>query len=267
MELGQDSVIKIARVKSYQVPEKGFGLLAYLMEKSPADTARKFEKMDSTMRSLDSANRVLSQPLIEKTKKKKARRGINDMAAGSRFPNIQEEANDAFEDPAANPGSEEGTELVIANLATGEKKSFNFVSEYKWSKYGNILVMEATPNKKDSLSKRTVAVWRTAESRVDTILRGGNDFRNYAIDEKGYQVAFLAERDSSAKALQKFYKLWLWKNGQDSASMILDKNKVGMLIGWTVSENEKLSFSKSGSPFIHGHGAHSTPKRYQPGGY
>jgi acetyl esterase/lipase len=260
LELGQDSVIKIARVKSYQVPEKGFGLLAYLMEKSPADTTRKFEKMDSTMRSLDSANRVLSQPLIEKSKKKKARRGINDLAEDTGFPISQDEANDAFEDPAPNPRSEEGTELVIANLATGEKKSFNFVSEYLWSKYGNILVMGATPNKKDSLSKRTVAVWRTAESRVDTILRGGNDFRNYAIDEKGYQLAFLAERDSSAKALQKFYKLWLWKNGQDSASMILDKNKVGMLIGWTVSENEKLSFSKSGLRLFMGTAPIQPPK-------
>ena len=43
---------------------------------------------------------------------------------------------------------------------------------------------------------------------------------NLAIDEESSQLAFVAERDSSAKSLQKFYKLWHWQNGTDSARLI-----------------------------------------------
>jgi dipeptidyl aminopeptidase/acylaminoacyl peptidase len=78
-------------------------------------------------------------------------------------------------------------------------------------------------------------------------LRGGNEFGNFAIDSNAYQVAFTAERDSSRKALQKFHKLWYWKNGMDSAVMIADKNNNGMKLGWTISENRDLKFSKDGS--------------------
>ena len=142
--------------------------------------------------------------------------------------------------------------MILLNLQTGEQQLLPFVSEYAWSKRGNILVIESTASKADKKSRNTVYVWRTIEHQADTISKGGNDFRNYAIDENGYQVAFVAERDSSLKALQKFYKLWYWKNGKDSAVMVVDKNTAGMPLSWTVSENGNLSFSKNGKRLFFG---------------
>jgi len=40
---------------------------------------------------------------------------------------------------------------------------------------------------------------------VDTVMKGFNDARSYALDEQGGQLAFVAERDSVTKALVKFY--------------------------------------------------------------
>jgi hypothetical protein len=77
-------------------------------------------------------------------------------------------------------------------------------------------------------------IYRSVEDKVDTICRGGNEFGNFAFGSNAYQVAFSAKRDSIKKALQKFYKLWYWRNCMDSAVMITDKNAAGMKIGWTV---------------------------------
>ena len=35
VELGKDSVVKVAKTKTYKVPEKGFGWVAYHLEKKP----------------------------------------------------------------------------------------------------------------------------------------------------------------------------------------------------------------------------------------
>lgn len=46
IDLSNQSIKKIARVKSYKIPEKGASWIAYLLEK-PADTAKKAEEADS----------------------------------------------------------------------------------------------------------------------------------------------------------------------------------------------------------------------------
>jgi hypothetical protein len=40
-------------------------------------------------------------------------------------------------------------------------------------------------------------VYRSLENKIDTISKRGNEFMNFDIDENAYQVAFVAERDSS----------------------------------------------------------------------
>ena len=234
--LGTDTATKIARVKSFKVPEKSAGWLAYQMEKPLADTSK--AKKDSLGLKLDSL--IKKQPMISNEKKK-------DVA-------------DADGDAADAAKPEEGTELVILNTTTRQPLVLNRVTEYYWSKPGNILLFEATPAKKDSLGKNYVAIWRSAENTIDTISYGGNDFKNFAIDERGYQLAFVGERDSSAKALQKFYRLWYWRNGDDSARLLVDKLTPGMPLGNTISENALISFSKSGERLFLGTAPVQPPK-------
>ena len=96
--------------------------------------------------------------------------------------------------------------------------------------------------------------------KTDTISRGGNDFKNFAFSDDGSQLAFVAERDAKPKDLQKFYKLWYYKDGMDSASMLADKNSVGMKLGMTVSEFGTVSFSKSGKRLFFGTAPIQPPK-------
>src|SRR5690606_23018199 len=113
---------------------------------------------------------------------------------------------------------------------------------------------------KDSLSKAMVLLVEPAYGKIDTLIKGGNDFKNFTISEDGSQVAFLAERDSKPKDLQKFYKLWYFKKGQDSATMLIDKNSLGQQIGMTVSENSQPYFSKTGNRLFFGTSLIQAPK-------
>lgn len=99
-----------------------------------------------------------------------------------------------------------------------ERKPFKLASEYYFDKKGTKLLIETSKNGKDSNSKATVLVHDLQVSKTDTLIKGFNDSKNYAFDEEGKQIAFASERDSSEKALTKFYKLYYYTTGLDSAT-------------------------------------------------
>jgi hypothetical protein len=158
------------------------------------------------------------------------------------------------------PAIPEGTELVLRNLLTGEEKIFPLVSEYSFDKKGTRLLLETTRTSKDSLSKASVWIVDLGNMQKKAISSGGNDFKSFSFSEDGSQVAFTAERNAKPKDLQKLYKLWYYKDGMDTASMIADKNSVGMKLGMTVSEFGTVSFSKSGKRLFFGMAPIQLPK-------
>lgn len=263
IELGKGYVLKDARVKSYKLPENSAQWVAWHLEKPIRDSVAAKGPVDSTMLKIDSEKKNVQEPSVPQAKK---RRMITNPPVITNDDNVWGSAELFAENADAEDGigssakTEEGTTLIIYDLNNKVKQVAEWVSEYVWSKTGNVLVAEFTATKKDSLQKPGVCIFRTTETRFDTILKGGNDFRHYAIDEDGYQLAFVAERDAEAKALQKFYKLWYWKNGYDTAVVIADRNITGMPIGWNISENAQLSFSKSGERMFMGTAPVSPPK-------
>ena len=269
VELGKDSIYKVAKVKTYKTPEKSFGWAAYHVEKKPepekpkqnpaADGSKK--TIDSLKRTIDSLLVIVNLPPAKMGKKK----NIGD---GDGFDNVEMTTDnyeidshdsrltfddlDAEGDEPVAPATPEGTDLVLRNLLTGEEKTFPLVSEYYFDKYGKKLLLETTKSSKDSLSKVSVVLIDLGNMQKKTISTGGNDLKNYSFSEDGSQLAFVAERNAKPKELQKFYKLWYYKDGMDTASMIADKNSVGMKIGMTVSEFGTTSFSKSGKRLFFG---------------
>lgn len=151
-----------------------------------------------------------------------------------------------------SPNGADGGDLVLLNLISGEDKTFSLVTEYYFDKKGTRLLMETTRAANDSSGKNFVLLYHLALGQLDTLCRGGNDFKNFAFDETGSQLAFVAERDAAPKALQKFYKLWYYQPGLDSAVLLADKSTPGMKAGMTISENGNLSFSKSGKRLLFG---------------
>ena len=153
-----------------------------------------------------------------------------------------------------------GSDLLIKYLNSGKSAVLKNISEFKWSKNGKLLLAEGRYSPYSAGSLNCMLVYRSLENKIDTISKRGNEFMNFDIDENAYQVAFVAERDSSISNLVKFYKLWYWKNGMDSAIVLADKNTVGMKVGWTISPFAQLGFSKSGKRLFFGNAPIKAPK-------
>ncbi|MDB5251807.1 MAG: family peptidase [Flaviaesturariibacter sp.] len=236
VELGKPGVLKVAKVKSYKTPQKAGGWLAYQKEKDPI-TAR--PAAQPTQRTVDSLRRTVDSLVLLVTELKNIKGGNRD-------------GLDADEDPAPSAGAVEGSDLVLRNLARGTDRTFRNVADYAFNPTGRKLLIRTTKAPRDSFSKASVIMVDLASGKADTILKGGNDFRSFTFTEDGSLAAFVAERDTNTKALQKFYGLYLYKSGNDSAQLLIDKGTAGMELGMTVSENATLQFSKSGKRLLFG---------------
>ncbi|HEX2629525.1 MAG TPA: prolyl oligopeptidase family serine peptidase [Chitinophagaceae bacterium] len=266
VELGKDEIWKLARVKSYKTPTKESGWVAYHLEKpiekkeTPGDRPRRPEGGNNERRANDSLKKVIDslQHVIEtmpvKKKKKNKDDGDTDIMEEG-----DEDASEYFADDDPAP-ADAGTDLIVRNLSTGQEKTFNNVIEYYFSQKGGKLLFEQAKNPKDSLSKASVVLYDLKNDNSKVIIKGGNDFKNFSFSEDGDQLAFVAERDAKPKELQKFYKLWYYRTGMDSASMIVDRYTTGMQLGSTISEYGNIDFSKSGKRLFFGTAPVTAPK-------
>lgn len=275
LELGKEEVLKIARVKAYKTPEKGSGWMAYHLEKPLPDSTKRskppgidsaklnMDKLvklaDSVIRkSIDSIKGNVSKEEVIAAAQKAAKEIIKKGQDDQLF-----EANslqDADGDDAPGGAASEGTDLVVRRLGDNKERTFKLVSEYYFDKKGTKLLIETTKNSKDSNSRAAVLLYNLASEKLDTVMKAFNDAKNFGFDEEGAQLAFVAERDSSARALQKFYKLWYYTNGQDSARLVAEKNTVGMPLGSGISENASPRFSKDGKKLFFGTAPIKAPK-------
>lgn len=213
VNLNNGNIQKMASVKSFKIADENAAHVAILFEKKPAPAAPRQAQGDST-------------------------------------------AKPATPAPAARNNAEpveEGTDLLVMNLTSGDTMVFPLVSEYFFNKKGNVLLMETTKKASDNKVKPAVVKLNLNNSSSRVVLTGFNDAKSYRMDEAGMQLAFIAESDSSAKSLQKFYKLFYHKEGADSAVAIADKNTTGMPANYTISENaHAVGFSKSGNRLFFG---------------
>jgi dipeptidyl aminopeptidase/acylaminoacyl peptidase len=270
IELGKDAVVKFARVKGFKTPEKGSGYVAYQMEKPLPDTTKKTRKtpaVDSSRANIDmlvkladsvirkSVESVNAQNLTKEEMIGAANKAVKEIIKKSKdeLYVAEDVTKDADGDDASGGGATaEGTDLVVRRLSDGKEKTFKLVSDYAFDKKGTKLVLRTTKAAKDSNSIAYILLYNLQSEKTDTIMRNLNDGKNFSFDEEGTQLAFVAERDSSTKALQKFYKLWYYTTGQDSAKLAAEKNTVGMQLGYTISENATVRFSKDGKKLFFG---------------
>ncbi len=255
--LGTDSIVKLPLVKSFKAPEKGSGWLAYLAEKPVVDATKK--KTDSLKIKIDGLAK-LADSLIRKSLdsvKGKIEKQELINAAQKAVNEIYKNADaivekDAEGDDASADKTTEGTELTVKNLVTGKTKQIKLVSEYLFDKKGTKLLIRTTKNAKDTASKALMLLYDLQQNKLDTIMRGFGDAKSFAFDEEGAQLSFVAERDSATKALQKFYKLWYYTKGKDTATILAHKISEGIPKQFTISENGELKFSKDGKKLFFG---------------
>ena len=261
---------KIAQLKQYRFPEEGGGgWLAYWLEKPLPITTPAMATPDSLTR----LNKLIQLADSLSRAADSVRKKANDVTT------IGLSVLKPATSPRGNGNNnaepiEEGTELVLSNYLTGKEYRYPLVAEWMFSKKGNSLLYEKTRKNSDAKTKNSIHLVNLNSLNDQTILTGFNDAKSYVMDEDGNQVAFVAEKDSSAKALQKFYQLYHFKTGNDSAQLIATRNSPGMPTGYIIAESavsrndqpfrrmggDNMFFSKSGKQLFFGTALQLPPK-------
>jgi dipeptidyl aminopeptidase/acylaminoacyl peptidase len=86
-----------------------------------------------------------------------------------------------------------------------------------------------------------------ADTNTKTINSRFYSATNFIWDEDGKQLAYLIERDSTDKALQKNYTLAYFTPEMDTSKFVFNKANVVMPNQYTIGGDKKITFSKSGA--------------------
>jgi dipeptidyl aminopeptidase/acylaminoacyl peptidase len=216
INLTTNAVQKVARVKSFEVPENGAALLAYQLEKP--DTAKKT---------------VAVVPVTANAAKKDA------------------EVDFFAQDDKDALAGKEGTELIFRNLVTGVQRSFRSVSDYKFSKNGKQLVISCTGSKKDKTAPVGVFLLNTEKGTLKTLVKQKGTFKNFVFDEPGEHLAFLGETGPEKQEV-KNYSVYYSSPSIDTAQLLIENDIPGMPAKFALSEDGDLTFSKDGDKLFFG---------------
>ena len=216
--LTNNTVIKVARVKSFKMPETGFGYLAYQLDK--LDTSKK-------------------APVVA--------------------PKKDIETDFADDEPAGGVKKDEGTDLVVKNLATGVDKTYKYVTDYTFSKDGKQLVFACSGSKKDKTAPQGVYLLNTEKGTLKTLIKGKGYFKGFTFDDESEHLAFVGEQDPEKKEI-KNYNVYYNSLTLDTAQTIVDYDMPGLPANWSVSGDGRVSFSKDGKKLFFGIAPVKKPK-------
>ncbi|MBA9076002.1 S9 family peptidase [Rufibacter quisquiliarum] len=149
----------------------------------------------------------------------------------------------------ATAKKDEGTELVLRHLPTGQEYRFDRVTDYLFSEKGNRLFL--VKSEKDSLHKAGVFAFNTATRKSMAVDSGRVTYKNLVADKAGEQLAFVASKDSTGKDLR-YFQLLHWTAKDSRAKTLADTAAKGMPAKYMVSEHAQLGFSEKGDRLFFG---------------
>ncbi len=213
--LATKQLTKIPRVKSFKLPEKGSGWLAYQLEKELPDTTKKGKR--NVEKKADDMD-----PADEDTPKKEEK-GTTIV-----LRNLLSNREYTFPFGSEYAFSKNGKRFIVSTT-------------------GNDSTVKAgvlTINTGKGLTDTTTLI-------ADTLLSGKGKYKGVVCDEEGTQAAFVADRDTS-KSKQRYYSLYYWSEGKTAAELVADTLTPGLPKKWLISENGRIYFSKNGQRLFFG---------------
>ena len=136
-----------------------------------------------------------------------------------------------------------GSELVWVNLINKNNRKYNKIAQYQINPTGDRLVMyqiktQNNPNK--------IILANVVDTNFKIINANFFTATGFSWDENGNTLVYLLAKDSTDKALQKNYDLFIYKNNDDSSKNIVSRNHPAIPKNYTIGGDKQLKFSKSG---------------------
>ena len=135
-----------------------------------------------------------------------------------------------------------GSDLVLRNLVTGEETTVALVSEFAWDRAGTWIAygVSSARAEEDGAFAR-----RTHDGVTRALQKGKGNYKRFAFDETGSQLAFLSDHAEYEKPVSP-YRLYYWKPADEAAAELVSPATRGMPQGMAASEHATLRFSKDG---------------------
>ena len=188
--------------------------------------------------------------------------------------NLKEKSTDSPKDDDKDEAKEDDdknakpSELVVINLATGQKQSFQNVVKYQFSENGKQLafVTQKPEEKKDPKDKdkekdkpkdkskpkkyalQSVNLVNLENFAVNKLLEEEGDFAQLTFDKSATQFA-LTGTTSAENDLVKDYNLYYFSKNKKA---VLNQKSAKMPKDWVISENQAPNFSKDGKQLYFG---------------
>ena len=214
MDLSTGNVVKVERVKSFQVPEDGAGFIAYLLE----------------------------APLPEKAnpppKETSSPAAPTETAAATPAPAAVRSQNGR-----GNKKKEYGTNLVLRDSSNNNERKFADVLDFAFSKDGKSLVFATSSKREDS--NGVYSVTPQVDAAPTTLLVGKGKYQRLTWDEDNTQLAFISDKDD-ADAKQPKFSIYHWNRKDAPAVQIVSISSPGFRKDYVISDKANLSFSLDG---------------------
>jgi dipeptidyl aminopeptidase/acylaminoacyl peptidase len=135
-----------------------------------------------------------------------------------------------------------GHDLIVRNLVTGQETTIPLVNAFTWSRDGAWLAYSVSSSKaeEDGAFAR-----RMSDGSVITLHKGKGNYKSFAFDEASKQLAFLSDQAEYDKDVSP-YRLYYWKVGDATTTELVSATTRGMPPGMVVSDQAAPRFSEDG---------------------
>jgi dipeptidyl aminopeptidase/acylaminoacyl peptidase len=145
--------------------------------------------------------------------------------------------------------NKEGGELFIRDLNSNLFHTYNNVAAYSIHPKALGCVLYQVKTKTNPAKVLLVSIVDTVGKPISTYF---NSVTGFSWDEAGKQLAYLIEKDSTDKALQKNYTLTYYQADADTAIQIVSRINPSLPGNYTLGGDRKLEFSKTGAHLAFG---------------
>lgn len=148
---------------------------------------------------------------------------------------------------------DEGTDLMVYQLATGKIDTLKYVSEYNFSTGGDSLFVITRPNSKDSLYQAGLYLYIPKNKSLTTLINIDikQSVKLPVVSEDNSNFAFYAKLDTTKKGKDNI-SILRYKAGWPEAKVVIDNSLKGLPENWEISENRSLQFNKDASRLFFG---------------